>query len=59
MFDNTLKEIDYDDLQEAGTINATSTGGWIGITDKYWLTALIPTSRRASPVASATAAPAR
>ncbi|MBW7851455.1 MAG: membrane protein insertase YidC [Rhodospirillales bacterium] len=42
VFDNTLKEIDYDDLQEAGTINATSTGGWIGITDKYWLTALIP-----------------
>ncbi len=40
----TLKEIDYDDVQSAasGTIVETSKGGWIGITDKYWLTALVP-----------------
>ncbi len=42
VFDGTLEEIDYDDLQEKGAIEKTSTGGWIGITDKYWLTALVP-----------------
>jgi YidC/Oxa1 family membrane protein insertase len=42
VFDGTLKEVDYDELQEVGTIATTSTGGWIGITDKYWLAALAP-----------------
>jgi YidC/Oxa1 family membrane protein insertase len=37
-----LEEIDYDDLQEDGRIELTSRGGWLGFTDKYWLTALIP-----------------
>ncbi len=42
VFDGTLKEVDYDDLQETGVIQQESTGGWIGITDKYWLAALVP-----------------
>lgn len=42
VFDGQLKEIDYDDLQDAKNISQKSKGGWIGITDKYWLTALIP-----------------
>ncbi|PPR76228.1 MAG: Membrane protein insertase YidC, partial [Alphaproteobacteria bacterium MarineAlpha3_Bin4] len=42
VFDGTLSEIDYDDLQETGLIEQRSTGGWLGITDKYWLAALIP-----------------
>lgn len=42
VFDGTLKEVDYDDLREAGIIQQTTTGGWIGITDKYWLAALVP-----------------
>lgn len=42
VFDGTLKEVDYKDLQEVGSIEQTTTGGWIGITDKYWLAALIP-----------------
>jgi YidC/Oxa1 family membrane protein insertase len=37
-----LEEIDYDDLREDGDIELPSTGGWLGITDKYWLSALIP-----------------
>ena len=37
-----LKEVDYDDLQEQKLESSTGTGGWIGITDKYWLTALVP-----------------
>jgi YidC/Oxa1 family membrane protein insertase len=38
----TLEEIDYDDLQEDGRIELPSQGGWLGFTDKYWLTALVP-----------------
>ncbi len=37
-----LIEKDYDDLLENKTSSTISKGGWIGITDKYWLTALIP-----------------
>jgi len=45
VFDGTLAEVDYDDLQEDGRITHSSTGGWIGITDKYWLAAIIPDQR--------------
>jgi YidC/Oxa1 family membrane protein insertase len=38
----TLEEIDYDDLREDGNVDLPSQGGWLGITDKYWLTALVP-----------------
>lgn len=42
VFGGTLKEVDYSDLRETPTIKQTTQGGWIGITDKFWLTALIP-----------------
>ena len=42
VFDGQLKEVDYDDLKEVGKIQQTTQGGWLGITDKYWLVALIP-----------------
>jgi len=43
VFGGTLKEVDYSDLKDdKKTIHEDSTGGWIGITDKYWLTALVP-----------------
>jgi YidC/Oxa1 family membrane protein insertase len=42
VFDDTLKEVDYDELQETGVVQQSSRGGWIGITDKYWLAALVP-----------------
>ena len=38
----TLKELNYKDLVGEPAQQFSSTGGWIGITDKYWLTALIP-----------------
>ena len=41
VFDGTLKEIDYDDLMEDEQEAQSATGGWIGITDKYWLATLI------------------
>lgn len=42
VFDGTLKEVKYKDVRSDGVISQTSTGGWIGITDKYWLAAVIP-----------------
>jgi YidC/Oxa1 family membrane protein insertase len=42
VFDETLKEVDYDDLVDSKSEEMKSTGGWIGFTDKYWLTALVP-----------------
>jgi YidC/Oxa1 family membrane protein insertase len=40
VFNGTLEEVSYEDLQEKGVITHHTTGGWIGITDKYWLSAL-------------------
>jgi YidC/Oxa1 family membrane protein insertase len=38
-----LKEISYADaLKEGGSKSFKETAGWVGITDKYWATALIP-----------------
>ncbi len=42
----TLEEHDYDDLRSEGPIAAETTGGWLGITDKYWLVTLIPDQDR-------------
>lgn len=45
VFDGTLKELKYADLKKEGTATHPSTGGWAGITDKYWLAALAPAER--------------
>ena len=37
-----LIEIDYDDLLDKKSTRNISQGGWLGITDKYWLAAIIP-----------------
>lgn len=42
MLNGTLSRETYHTLEEAREIKASSPGGWLGITDKYWLTALIP-----------------
>ena len=46
--DGTLKEMKYDDTKSQGekkgglAFDSTGKGGWAGITDKYWLAALLP-----------------
>jgi len=41
VFGDELVEKDYDDIEkEKFTINRSK--GWLGITDKYWLTAIVP-----------------
>jgi len=47
VFDGTLEEVGYDDLREDGNLKHKTTGGWIGITDKYWMTAVIPDQKTA------------
>jgi YidC/Oxa1 family membrane protein insertase len=42
VLNGTLEEYKYKDLISAGKKPADSDGGWLGITDKYWLVALIP-----------------
>ena len=43
VLDEELKEDDYDDIEEKKLVREAEKG-WIGITDKYWMTALIPES---------------
>ncbi|RJF91554.1 membrane protein insertase YidC [Sphingomonas cavernae] len=37
-------DINFEDVDEAGNagVQNSSKGGWLGFTDKYWLTALVP-----------------
>ena len=42
VMNDRVKEVDYDDLEDNNKISEKSKTGWIGITDKYWLAALIP-----------------
>ena len=37
-----LKETTYDDIKDNKKEEYQATGGWAGMTDKYWLTALVP-----------------
>ncbi len=41
VLDDELNEESYDDIEEK-KIEKNANDGWIGITDKYWMTALIP-----------------
>ncbi|NGO64739.1 membrane protein insertase YidC [Rhizobium daejeonense] len=40
--DNGLTEDKYSSIEKEAVSNAAATGGWLGITDKYWATALVP-----------------
>lgn len=42
VLEGTLKEPSYSDLVDEGKNAWESEGGWLGFTDKYWLTAMIP-----------------
>ncbi len=53
VLDGRLKELTYANAKSEGAKNAglafstATTGGWAGITDKYWLVALIPDQKQA------------
>jgi YidC/Oxa1 family membrane protein insertase len=46
VLNDTLEEIDYSDLVDDGPDQFETTSGWLGITDKYWLTSLVPDQQR-------------
>ncbi len=46
VFDGKLKELKYKDLEPGQAVRQDTQGGWFGITDKYWLVALIPDQQR-------------
>ena len=41
VFDGELKEDSYGDIEDK-KISRTADNGWLGITDKYWVTAIVP-----------------
>jgi YidC/Oxa1 family membrane protein insertase len=42
VLNDTLEEVKYKNLDDNSTYQYTSKGGWLGITDKYWLVSMIP-----------------
>ncbi len=40
--DGAVREVKYSSLSPDKPIDYDSQGGWLGFTDKYWLTALVP-----------------
>ncbi len=50
VIDGTLRDRDigFSKLTEGGPQTMTTTGGWLGLTEKYWLAALIPDQRATS-----------
>lgn len=42
VFNNTLTDVKYKELREDGPQKTEHTKGWLGFTDKYWLTAMVP-----------------
>lgn len=40
---DSLQEVDYSDAEDERSVEAgKSTGGWLGITDKYWAATIVP-----------------
>ena len=42
VFNSSLKEFSYSDFKDNKSQKLSTTGGWVGITDKYWMATLVP-----------------
>ena len=42
VFNDTLKEISYEELEGNNEVIESTTNGWIGYTDHYWQIAIFP-----------------
>lgn len=47
VFDGKLHDPSYEDISKTGILQNPRAPGWFGLTDKYWLTALIPDPKMA------------
>ncbi|HAH11453.1 MAG TPA: membrane protein insertase YidC [Alphaproteobacteria bacterium] len=45
VFEGSTKLLTYAEVADEQEVKVEGNGGWLGITDKYWLTALIPTQQ--------------
>ena len=45
--DGAVREVKYSSLTPDKPVEYSSTGGWLGFTDKYWLTSLVPSQTEA------------
>jgi YidC/Oxa1 family membrane protein insertase len=43
--DGSVQDVKYASLAPDKPVDYTSSGGWLGFTDKYWLTALVPSQQ--------------
>jgi YidC/Oxa1 family membrane protein insertase len=46
VFNGSLKEFSYSDFKDNKQQKIATTGGWVGITDKYWMATLIPEQKQ-------------
>ena len=42
VFNSSLQEFSYSDFKDNKQKKLSTTGGWVGITDKYWMATLVP-----------------
>lgn len=47
-FDGGAREVKYKDVNAEAPVEQQSRGGWVGFTDKYWLTAVAPQNQGAA-----------
>ena len=48
--DGSLRQVNYKDWKKKGQQDFAGAGGWAGITDKYWMAALVPDQKEAVKV---------
>jgi YidC/Oxa1 family membrane protein insertase len=46
VFNGGLKEFSYSDFKDNKQQKISTTGGWVGITDKYWMATLVPDQKQ-------------
>ena len=46
VFNDSLKEFSYSNFKDNKQEKIATTGGWVGITDKYWMATLIPEQKQ-------------
>jgi YidC/Oxa1 family membrane protein insertase len=46
VFNGSLKEFSYSDFKDNKQQKIATTGGWVGMTDKYWMATLIPEQKQ-------------